>query len=78
MTVTMTSRTVDLAAGRVKAHQVDGLKRLLRDHQVTYSDIARLARVTYWMVYAVVNGLRTSAPVMAAIRKLLGGVHATR
>lgn len=78
MTMTMTSRTLAGGLSRVKTNQPDRIKRRLRHRGVTYSDVARLAGVTPWMVYAVVNQRKTSRRVMAAIEKLLGGVHATR
>jgi hypothetical protein len=48
------------------------IKRALLARRVTYGDVARLAGVTWSMVYQVLAGYKTSAPVMAAIRKLLG------
>lgn len=77
MTMTMASRTVASSDARVKGHQPAQLKRRLRARGVTYSDIKKLAGVSYWMVYAVVNRRRTSARVLTAIEKLLGGVHAS-
>lgn len=52
------------------------LKRRLRERGLTYPVIGKVAGVSWWMVYAVVNRRRTSARVMGAIEKLLGGVHA--
>lgn len=54
------------------------LKRRLQIRGVTYPDIAKLAGVSWHMVWLVVNQRKTSRRVTAAIQKLLGGVHATR
>ena len=46
------------------------LKARLAQAGVTYDDVARLAGVTYRMVQYVVDGKRTSRPVMDAIERL--------
>jgi hypothetical protein len=50
----------------------DGLKKLMKRRHVTYADVARLAEVSWTMVWYVVNGQKTSAKVMAAIARLVG------
>jgi len=46
------------------------LKRRLHRAGVTYDDVARFAGVTWRMVKYVVDGQRTSEPIMAAINRL--------
>jgi DNA-binding LacI/PurR family transcriptional regulator len=48
------------------------IKRALNKSKVYYSDIARLAGVSWRMVSYVIHGERTSAKVMSAIEKLTG------
>lgn len=52
------------------------VKQSMRRHGVTYDDVARLAGVSWFMVWAVLNGRKTSARVMAAVQKLVGAGHA--
>ena len=47
-------------------------KRILKDKGVTYTDIARLAGVTWRMVYFVINDYRRSRNVLGAALKLTG------
>lgn len=49
-----------------------GIKKALRDRGITYDQVARFVGVSWFMVYAVVNGRRKSARVVGAIQKLLG------
>jgi len=53
-----------------KPKRVRPLKRRLHEAGVTYDDVARLTGVTWRMVKFVIDGQRTSAPVMAAIERL--------
>jgi hypothetical protein len=48
------------------------VKKALRARGVTYGDVARLAGVSWSMVYQVLAGYKVSARVMAAVEKLLG------
>ena len=48
------------------------VKRTMKQRGVTYHDVARLAGVSWFMVWAVLNGRRTSARVMTAVNKLVG------
>jgi hypothetical protein len=48
----------------------DVIKRNLKRAGATYTDVARLADVSWRMVHYVVHGQRTSAKVMTAIEKL--------
>lgn len=49
------------------------VKKALRDHGVTYGDVANLAGVSWHFVWCVVNGRKRSARVMGAIERLTGG-----
>jgi hypothetical protein len=46
------------------------IKRNLKKVGATYTDVARLADVSWRMVHYVIHGQRTSANVMGAIEKL--------
>ena len=52
------------------------VKRLLKHRGITYEDVARLTGVSWWMVWAVLNGRKVSARVMASVDKLLGNAAA--
>jgi len=69
---TLTRRTPVVKAGRPA--DSDGLKARLRARGITYPEIARMHEPPWsWHhVWMVVNGHRTSGPVMKVIRKLLG------
>lgn len=47
------------------------LKKMLKDAEITYSDVAREAKVSWSMAWLVFNGRRRSASVVAAARRLL-------
>jgi hypothetical protein len=48
-------------------------KDALKQSGATYADVARLAKVSWTMVWMWMNEKRTSAKVEAAFRKLTGG-----
>jgi hypothetical protein len=50
--------------------RTETIKRDLKRSGATYTDVARLADVTWRMVHYVVHGQRTSAKVMDAIARL--------
>jgi hypothetical protein len=56
--------------------QISARKSRLKAAGITYTDIARLADVTWTMVWMWVNGQRTSARVQAAFDKLTDGHRA--
>lgn len=47
------------------------VKRAMKRRGVTYDDVARLAGVSWFMVWAVLNGRKVSARVMGAVEKLI-------
>jgi transcriptional regulator with XRE-family HTH domain len=51
--------------------QFQNRKRLLEEAGITYSDIARLANVSWNMVWRWMHGQRTSAKVQAAFDRLV-------
>lgn len=53
-----------------------GRKAALKTAGATYADVARLAGVTWTMVWLWVHGQRTSARVQAAFDKLTNGQQA--
>lgn len=48
------------------------VKSLLRERDITYRSVAAVAGVSWRMVYLVVSGKRTSAPVLGVISRLVG------
>lgn len=55
-------------------HDGQKIKQQLKSAGATYTDVARLADVSWRMVHYVIRGQRTSSKVMAAIEKLTGKV----
>lgn len=71
-TFALTMKNVGTPPKKVKASP-ESIKAALRAAGATYDDVARLADVSWFMVWAVVNHRKTSGPVMRAISKVTGG-----
>jgi hypothetical protein len=68
-------RTLTRHPGKVNRREATRIKRSLKAKGLTYSDVASLAGTGWFMVWAVLDGRKTSQRVAETLRKL-GGDHA--
>jgi len=69
-------RTLTRHPGKVNRREAARIKRALKAKGLTYDHVARLAGLSWFMVWAVLDGRKTSANVVESLTKLLDGDHA--